>query len=216
MKIRNSLKNMLSQTHILGNALRRLEVLSSMVSGILLQGSSRMSDMARDNPARKQQASTEKQISRWLQNKHTDYSIHYLPYIQALLKRLSQGGRLVFSIDGSRAGQGCMVLMFSVIYKNRAIPVVWHVLKAKKGHLPEQAHRDLLKRLAEIVPPNVEVSIVGDGEYDGCDWQADILERGWNYVLRTGIGRLIETEPGEAVKLGTMAPKEGANFFHAL
>jgi len=72
---------MLGQTHISGNALRRLEVLGSMVSGILLPGSSRMSDMARANPDRKQPASQEKQMSRWLQNKHTDYSIHYLPYI---------------------------------------------------------------------------------------------------------------------------------------
>ena len=120
---------------------------------------------------------------------------------------------MVFSIDGSTAGQGCMVLMFSVIYKKRAIPVIWHVVKSKKGHLPEASHRDLLKRLAEVVPSNCRITIVGDGEYDGCDWQADILEYGWNYVLRTGVGRLIETEPGEEVKLGTMTPAAGQTSF---
>ena len=30
-----------------------------------------------------------------------------------------------------------MVLMFSVIYKGKAIPIVWSVHKAKKGHLPQ-------------------------------------------------------------------------------
>ena len=102
-------------------------------------------------------------MSRWLQSDHNSYSVHYLPYIESLLESLAQGGELVFSIDGSTAGQGCMVLMFSVIYKKRAIPVVWHVVKAKKGHLPEQAHRDLLKRLAEIVPSACQITIVGDG-----------------------------------------------------
>lgn len=212
-KIRNSLKKMLGKKHLSGNVLRRLEVLGSMVSGVLLQGSSRLSDMARSNPDQKQQASKEKQMSRWLQSGYTSYSVHYLPYIEALLKNLSRAGELVFSIDGSTAGQGCMVLMFSVIYKKRAIPVVWHVVKARKGHLPEQAHRDLLKRLAEIVPADSQITIVGDGEYDGCDWQADILEYGWDYVLRTGVGRLIETEPGEVVKLGTMAPEAGQTSF---
>ncbi|MEM6631656.1 MAG: IS4 family transposase [Bacteroidota bacterium] len=204
---------MLGKKHISGNGLRRLEVLGSMVSGILFQGSSRLSDMARANPDQKQQASKEKQMSRWLQNRYSSYAVHYLPYIVALLKSLSEAGKLVFSIDGSSAGQGCMVLMFSVVYKRRAIPVVWHVVKAKKGHLAEQTHRDLLKRLAEIVPPDTEVTIVGDGEYDGCDWQAEILELGWDYVLRTGVGRLIEAEPGEEVKLGTMAPGEGQIYF---
>lgn len=212
-KICNSLKKMLGKVHISGNSLRRLEVLASMVSGVLLQGSSRLSDLARSNPEQKQHASKEKQMSRWIQSNHSSYKVHYLPYISSLLESLSEAGKLVFSIDGSSAGQGCMVLMFSVIYKKRAIPVVWHVVKAKKGHLPEKTHRELLKRLAEIVPSGCEITIVGDGEYDGCDWQADILGYGWNYVLRTGVGRLIETEPGEEVKLGTMIPEPGQTYF---
>lgn len=212
-KIRNSLKTMLGLKHISGNNLRRLEVLGSMVSGVLLQGSSCLSDLGRSNPEQKQQASKEKQMSRWIQSDHTSYSRHYLPYITSLLESLSHGGELTFSIDGSTGGQGCMILMFSVIYKNRAIPVVWHVVKAKKGHLPEDTHRALLKELAAIVAADCEVTIVGDGEYDGCEWQADIIELGWNYVLRTGVARLIETEPGEQIKLGSMIPSQGETFF---
>ncbi|MEM7375576.1 MAG: IS4 family transposase [Bacteroidota bacterium] len=204
---------MLGSGHLSGNALRRLEVLATMVSGVLHQGSSRLSDLARMNCDSKQQASKEKQLSRWIQSDHTSYSVHYLPYIVPLLESLSARGELVFSIDGSTGGQGCMILMFSVIYRNRAIPVVWHVVKAKKGHLPESAHRDLLKELAEIVPSDCQVSIVGDGEYDGCDWQKDIRALGWDYVLRTGVGRLIETEPGEQVKIGSMAPEKAQPFF---
>jgi len=212
-KISNSLKKMLGSCHLRGNNLRRLEVLATMVSGILLQGSSRLSDIARSNPDDKQQASKEKQISRWIQSDHTSYKLHYLSYAKSLLDHLSASGHLVFSIDGSTAGQGCMVLMLSVIYKKRALPVVWHVVKAKKGHLPEQTHRELLKSLSQIVPSGCEVTIVGDGEYDGCDWQADINALGWNYVLRTGVGRLIETEPGEEIKLGSMIPADGQRFF---
>ena len=212
-KIRNSLQTMLGTEHLSGNALRRIEVLGSMVSGVLLQSSSRLNDLARANPDQTQQASKEKQMSRWIQSEHTSYQVHYLPYITTLLRHLGQSGELVFSIDGSTAGQGCMVLMFSVIYKKRAIPVVWHVVKAKKGHLPEQTHQALLKRLAEIVPMDCQIIIVGDGEYDGCDWQSDIRSLGWDYVLRTGVGRLIHTEPGEEVKLGTMAPAAGQSYF---
>lgn len=212
-KIVKSLKQMLGEPHISGNALRRLEVLATMVSGVLGKKSSRLSDIACYNQDKKQLASKEKQIVRWIQSDHSSYSIHYLPYIQPLLGSLSECGELVFSIDGSTGGQGCMILMISVIYRNRAIPVVWHVVKAKKGHLPESAHRALLARLAEIVPVDCQITMVGDGEYDGCDWQADILNLGWSYVLRTGVAQLIETEPGEQIKIGSMIPQPGETFF---
>ena len=207
------MKSMLGKKHLSGNALRRLDVLGTMVSGVLQQSSSRLSDLGRANPDRVDQASKEKQLSRWLQSSYNTYSVHFLPFIVALLGSLSQSGSLVFSIDGSTAGRGCMVLMLSVIYKKRAIPVIWHVVKAKKGHLPEQTHRDLLGQLAQIVPSTCTITIVGDGEYDGCDWQADILGYGWDYVLRSGCGKFIETEAGEQVKFGSMAPSLGREYF---
>jgi hypothetical protein len=42
---------------------------------------------------------------------------------------------LVLAIDGSDIGRGCVTLMVSVIYQRRALPLVWVVVKGKKGHL---------------------------------------------------------------------------------
>lgn len=204
---------MLGEGHLSGNAFRRLNVLGSMVSGILLQGSSRLSDLGRANPDYKQQASKERQCKRWLMSEHTGYSVHYLPYVQALLATLSTQGHLVFSIDGSTAGRGCMVLMLSVIYGQRAIPVVWTVVRAKKGHLPEAMHRELLSRLAAMVPTASRVTIVGDGEYDGLDWQADILSYGWDYVLRTGCAKLVGQDTTDMLALKWLAPEMGQDTF---
>lgn len=204
---------MLGEAHLSGNAFRRLSVLGAMVSGVLLKGTSRLSDLGRTNPDHKQQASKEKQYKRWIMSDHTSYSVHYLPYVKALLETLSAQGRLVFSIDGSTAGRGCMVLMLSVIYQNRAIPVVWTVVRAKKGHLPEQMHRQLLERLTEIVPPDCQISIVGDGEYDGCDWQADIVSYGWDYVLRTGCAKLAGQDQQDMLALKWLAPAFGQTTF---
>jgi len=130
-----------------------------------------------------------------------------------LLLNLSQSGELVFSIDGSVVGKGCMCLMFSVIYKGKAIPVVWRVYEAKKGHLPEQAHRDVLKDLAAIVPNDCRVVVVGDGEFDGCDWQADILALGWNWVLKTGKGRTVTSSKGDQFKLGILKTVKGEEIY---
>lgn len=213
MNIHKSLEKMLGLSSVSGNVYRRLDVLSKMVSGILHHGSTRISEICRISCDDRQHASKEKQMRRWLLSDHTTYEQYYLPYIFALVQRLSQQGELTFVIDGSSAAQGCMVLMFSLVYGNRSIPVVWEVVKAKKGHLPETMHRSLLAKLKEIVPADSQVNILGDGEYDGCGFQADILAQEWNYVLRTGLGRLIECEAGEQVKIGSIEPGEGERYF---
>lgn len=212
-KISKSLQNMLGEVHLSGNAFRRLQVLSAIVAGVLHQGSSRLTDLARANPQLKQQASKEKQYKRWLMSKHTGYQVHYLPYVTKLLAVLGGQGSLVFSIDGSTAGRGCMVLMMSVIYQNRAIPVVWSVVRAQKGHLPEAMHRQLLNRLADIAPAGCSITIVGDGEYDGLDWQADILCYGWDYVLRTGRAKLAGQQTDDLLALKWLSPEVGQDTF---
>jgi len=184
-----------------------------MVSSVLITGRSELRQIAQGNGERKQFSSKVKQYKRWVINENVSVESYYLPYMNPLLEQLSKSGELVFSIDGSAVGKGCMCLMFSVIYQGKAIPVVWHVYKMKKGHLPEQAHRDLLEELSAVVPNNCRVIVVGDGEFDGCDWQADVLELGWNYVLKTGKGRKVHTSTQDNFKLRNLKTAKGSEYF---
>lgn len=194
--------------------MQRFHVLSSLVSSALTTGKSALRQLALGNGERKQFASKVKQYKRWVMNDKVSVKSYYLPYMIPLLLNLSQSGELVFSIDGSVVGKGCMCLMFSVIYQGKAIPVVWSVYKAKKGHLPEQAHQDLLKDLSEIVPDNCRIVVVGDGEFDGCDWQSDILALGWNYVVKTGKGKKITSTTEDTFKLGLVKTEKGQEIYY--
>jgi len=184
-----------------------------MVSSILLGGRTELAQMALNSGRQTQLASRKKQFKRWLLNEKNTYGVYYLPYIKELLNCLGSNGHLVFSIDGSVVGKGCMCLMFSVIYKGRAIPVVWHVYRGKKGHLSESAHRKLLAALAGLMPDDCRVVITGDGEFDGCDWQEDILSHGWNYVVKTGKGTYITEASGDTFKLGEVCLLPGEDLF---
>jgi hypothetical protein len=74
---------------------------------------------------------------------------------------------LVFVIDGSTVGRGCMCLMLSVLYHRRALLLTWVMVEARKGHLPQALHCALLAQLIPLVPADAEVTILGDGEFDG-------------------------------------------------
>jgi len=169
--------------------------------------------MALNNPDRKQQASKIKQIKRWIQNKKTNYTTYYLPFVEMILQALSASGILVFSIDGSVVGRGCISLMISVIYKGKALPIVWQTYKGKKGHLPEQAHIDLLEKLALVIPSDCRVVLTGDGEFDGCDWQENLLEKGYDYVVRTRKNAKMMEEHWDYFQPGNIGLVPGQDLF---
>lgn len=212
-KVRKSLRKLFGKPYLGSYELQRLTVLSSMVSSILLSGRTELSQMALNNPNRTKLSSRVKQYKRLLMNENIDATTYFLPYIKPLLKNLAASATLVFSIDGSVVGSGCMCLMFSVIYKGKAIPVVWKVYRRKKGHLPEKEHQELLSELAKIVPENCRVVITGDGEFDGCSWQSDILEKGWDYVLRTGKNVQMTEQKGDVFKPGFVQLIAGNHLF---
>lgn len=213
-KIRKSLKSLLGTGYLNKHELHRLEVLSSMVSGILKSGRSEISQIAlSSNEGRKKHTSQKKQFKRFIENRHFTYESHYMPFAKGILESLSQAGELVLIVDGSGGGRKCTVLMFSVLYKKKALPIVWHVHQGKKGHLPEQAHRDLLAAVAALVPAACKVTVLGDGEFDGCEWQADIVAQQWDYVLRTGGNLEVEEEQGDVFKLSWLGVDEQESFF---
>lgn len=213
-KVMKSLKKMLCMKHVSGHKLSRLNVLGSMVASILFTGRCELSRMASGNPDRKQLQSKRKQYKRLLLNERMGHGTHFLPFAMSVLRNLAGSGMLVFSIDGSEVGNGCMCLMFSVIYKGRAIPVVWKCYKRKKGHLPESEHRALLAELEGMVPEGCRVVVTGDGEFDGCSWMSDLEGLGWEYVLKTSRNTLVEDDNGEVSTTGgTIPPECGDSLF---
>ncbi|MDQ2996600.1 MAG: hypothetical protein M3R61_06035 [Chloroflexota bacterium] len=72
---------------------------------------------------------------RWVKHKAVTPEAVWLPFARAVLSGLAHAP-LTIVLDGTTAGRGCMVLMARVVYHGRAIPLLWTVVKGKKGHLP--------------------------------------------------------------------------------
>jgi len=78
---------------------------------------------------------------------------------------------LVFVMDGSVVGCGCVALMLHVLYKGRALPLVWRVRQGPKGHCPEELHIALVDLVRACLPEGTPVVLLGDGEFDGTTLQ---------------------------------------------
>ena len=57
--------------------------------------------------------------------------------------------------------------------------------QGNKGHLPEGTHIGLLESVLEILPPDTDVVLLGDGEFDGTGLLQTLEQVGAQYVCRT-------------------------------
>jgi hypothetical protein len=176
-----------------GNLARHLHTLAALISGIVGSNSAHLPKIAKKVPDHAKRESRAKRFSRWVNNEHIQFEGYYLPYVEALLARLAHGP-LLLAMDGSEMGRGCLTLMVSVIYKQRALPIAWLVVQGSKGHFPEETHVRLIGQVHDILPAGCEVIFLGDGEFDGTTLQATIAAYGWAYVCRTAKNALIDED----------------------
>lgn len=174
-----------------GRQMQHLATLAAMVCGIVLSQQSQLEKIARKVPQKNQVESRIKRFTRFNQNATVTAETYYIPFIELLVSALASSGVVTVVMDGSQTGRGCMTLMVSVLYRKRAIPLVWQTVQGNKGHLPEATHIALLRRVQVLFPPNCRVVFLGDGEFDGIGLLAAIEANGWEYVCRTACNRIL-------------------------
>jgi hypothetical protein len=183
-----------------------------MVTGIVLSKSSQLPKLAAKVPRAVQDDSQIKQFKRWVKNEQVTAEMYFLPFVLPLLAALASQSPLVFIMDGSAVGRGCVTLMVSVLYQRRALPIAWLVVQGKKGHFPEDAHVTLIQQVHAWLPPEATAIFLGDGEFDGTGLQAALDGFGWQYACRTAKNIQIQSH-GQELSLEDLGVQAGQRLF---
>lgn len=174
-----------------GNQARHLNTLTGMMTGIVQGKRCHFETMAANAPDQSKIPSRVKRFSRYTQNDRIEQETYFMPFIEELVLGLAHRGTLVTVMDGSEVGRHCLALVVSMVYKGRALPLAWTVVKGSKGHFPESAHIELLAQIKAIIPAETDVIFLGDGEFDGISLLAEIEAAGWHYACRTAHNRWV-------------------------
>ena len=191
-----------------GHRERHFNTLVALICGLVGSQRAHLSSMADHAPTDgADQASVITRFRRWLKHDANTVDGWFLPVAEALLAHLAQQP-LTLVLDGSVVGRGCVALMLSVVYHGRALPIAWVVVKGQKGHFPQETHCALIAQIQSLIPPTTEVTVLGDGEFDGTDFQAALRQLHWQYVCRTA-PTLLMTVYGQQRHIGNLAPTRG-------
>jgi hypothetical protein len=180
-----------------------LTTLAALISGIVGSHSTQLPKIATQVPNGTKPESRVKRFARWVDNDAITAEVYFIPYAEILLRHLALQ-TLVVVMDGSVVGRGCVALMMHVVYKGRALPLVWQVRQGKKGHFPEDMHIALVEQLYDLIPTGARVILLGDGEFDGTRLQQTVQAYHWSYVVRTGSHITVEWD-GERFRCETVA-----------
>jgi hypothetical protein len=159
--------------------------LAMLITGLLRGRSGQLRKIANavQYPGKKE--SLIDRFRRFVRNPHVEVAVEYTPFAHRIITAIGPGP-VVLMIDSTKMGGRCLCLMVSVYYKDRALPLAWVTYKGRKGHSAQTVQLDLFKRVKALLPAEMPVVVLGDGEFDGSeviDWFRQ--NHAWRYVCRT-------------------------------
>lgn len=162
----------------------RLTNLLFMMMGLFLSRSVQLNHIARKIPSRAKKLSTVKRFSRFLDNPVVRTRAWYDPFARWMLLSAASGGKVHLIIDSSKIAFGFRLMMVSVAYRRRSLPLCWTWMVGTSGHSLTCIQLALLKAVRALLPQDVRVSLVGDCEFSRCPLIAQLRAWDWDYALR--------------------------------
>jgi len=163
-----------------------------LMIGIYKSRSVYLSHVAGEITGRAKLLSATRRMSRFLDNPAIQVREWYEPiarqWLQAQIHCL---GEIRLIIDGSKVGFGHQLLMVSLAYRKRAIPIAWTWVKHVRGHSTANKQIALLFYVRMLFPRKIPVFLVGDTEFGSVNLIKQLKKWRWSYVLRQKTNTLV-------------------------
>ena len=155
-----------------------------LMVGIYLSHSVYLSKIAVKIPGPAKLVSTTRRLSRFLDNPAINVREWYQPIAQRWLQAQWQClGEIRLIVDGTKFGFKHQLLMVSLAYRKRAIPIAWTWVKHVRGHSNAHKQLALLNYVRTLLPRGATVFLVGDCEFGSVETLKWLDQRSWYYVL---------------------------------
>jgi hypothetical protein len=143
----------------------QLDTLALVLVGITQSVSAQLGKIARAMPLNTTQVIKEQRLRRFLDNERITQVEHYQPLVKQALTGL-KGQRVHLLIDRVLLQDRHNILLVSIGFRRRSIPLVWKALEHRgKSNLTDQ--QELVRQALSLLPERVRVHVHGDSEFRG-------------------------------------------------
>lgn len=167
-----------------GERVTRVRNLAWFIVGMYLSQSVHLSRIAAKLPFQVTLCASTQRLDRFLRNKAFRVHVWYRPMAAALLQAVSAQGPVRLIVDGSKVSAQHQLLIVTLAYRKRALPIAWTWVPRRRGHSCANVQLALLRHVHALLPHQTHVLLIGDSEFgavavlqQACAWH-------WHYVLR--------------------------------
>jgi len=186
-----------------------------LMIGIFQSHSVTLSKVAVKIPGSAKLVSTTRRLSRFLDNSAVNVREWYQPIAEYWLQAQWQClGEIRLIVDGTKVGFGHQLLMVSLAYRKRAIPIAWTWVSHVRGHSTAHKQLALLNYVKTLLPRGAAVFLVGDCEFGPVETLKKLDLWHWWYVLRQKTNTCIWLDQsGEWKPFDSFIQKAGQSFW---
>ena len=165
--------------------LRHLKTLAWRVSGLILSSQISLGGWALYIHSRALYlASSIRRFRRFLDNDRIDVHRLYAPLLHQALQDWTQM-KLYVALDTSRLWNRYCIVRLSLIYRGRAIPLVWIVLEHGSSSVAHAQYRALLDQAAALLAPfDATVVFLADRGFVDTTLMRHLKRSGWHFRIR--------------------------------
>jgi hypothetical protein len=127
--------------------------------------------------------STQRRFARWLQNPREEVQALYAPLIQ---QALAEWGKhtLYLALDTTMLWNRYCIVRISVIYRGRAVPLVWQVVEQASSRVAYATYEALLDAVLSLLPLGVKVVMLADRGFADTAFLTHLRRLGWHFRIR--------------------------------
>ena len=164
--------------------LRHCKTLAGMMVGLICSKTVSLGAWAPFVVSRAQYAqSSVRRFSRWLDNHRIKPEPLYGPLIEKAMVGWV-GKRLYGALDTSMLWNTYCLIHLSVIYRGRAVPLVWRVLEHGSAAVSFETYQDLLEEAKRRLPFACQVVLLADRGCADTQLMGQLRELGWHFRIR--------------------------------
>jgi len=124
-----------------------------------------------------------RRFRRWLANNRITVEPLYGPLIeQAMMGWV--GKRMYVALDTSMLWNTYCLIRLSVIYRGRAVPLVWRVIEHGSAAVSFETYQDLLNEAKSRLPFACKVVFLADRGFADTQLMGHLRELGWHFRIR--------------------------------
>lgn len=212
LRLYRTINEMIRNSRVGFHDMRCLITFAWAIVGVLMEKSVHVSKWSVQRVGEAQAASKQRQFIRWLKNPRI------VP--AAIYRRLAHtafadwgGHKIYLALDSSSLWGEFVIVRVALIYRGRALPLSWVILKQQSTMVAFEKYKHILKEAAAILPTGCPVILLADRGFDDNDLFCAVRDRGWGFRIRLKKSIRVYRVNKPSLSVGRLMPAKGKALF---